>query len=114
MLAEGYTIKEVSAAIEVGQRSIYRWKADSSFQDEVDRLTLTAGIATTADRLRIIKRVLRQNTVDGEIKTRRDVLEWLKLAHDETNKQSAVLALNINGYDEQVIKIYGNNEGSGN
>lgn len=83
--AEGYTVEEVAAQIGVTERTLYRWRADTEFANEVDRLSQMVGIATRAERLRIAMRVIRQKIRTGEIETTRDVLDWLKYAQGETD-----------------------------
>lgn len=107
LLAEGYMTKEVAAEVEVDPRSVRRWKADSAFVEYVDRLTLSSGVAISAERLRIIKRVVRDKTDGDEIQTKKDLLEWLKLAHDETSQAGNVFQLNVVGFDQALTKIYG-------
>lgn len=109
LLAEGFALKEVWEQIGIDERTLRRWRADNTFSDEVDRLSLAAGIASRAERLRIIKQVMRQK-VDketGHVTTKKDALEWLKLAHDETTDTGASLTLNIVGFDQALEKIYG-------
>lgn len=85
-LAEGKTQKEAAQDAEVTDRSIRLWLERPEFSAEVDRLTLLTGIALRAERLRIVKRVLRQSVKDDQkIKTSKDILEWLKHAQSETN-----------------------------
>lgn len=109
LLAEGFALKEVWEKIGVDERTLRRWRADNTFSDEVDRMTLAAGIASSAERLRIIKRVVRQRVDEntGVVITKKDVLDWLKLAHDETTDTGASLTLNIVGFDQALEKIYG-------
>lgn len=84
-LAEGLTREQAAARADISERTLYRWLADEDFSAEVDRLTLMAGIASRAERLRIAQRVARQMIGDdGTIKTDRDLLDWLKYAQSET------------------------------
>jgi transposase-like protein len=85
MLAEGHTIKETAKAVGVDSRTIDRWKTNDMFSQEVDRLSLMLGIAQKAERLRIAKRVVRQRTRGTTIRTKRDLLDWLKYAQSETD-----------------------------
>lgn len=85
-LAEGRTQKEAAQLAEVTDRSIRSWLQDPEFSAEVDRLTVLTGISLRAERLRIIKRVIRQSVKDDQkIKTEKDLLDWLKHAQSETN-----------------------------
>ncbi len=85
LLAEGNTQKYVAEAIGKNVRTVERWLTDIEFSAEVDRLSVMTGIASKAERLRIAKRVIRQKTMDGIIKTDKDILEWLKFAQGETD-----------------------------
>jgi hypothetical protein len=85
-LAEGRTQKEAAQLAEVTDRSIRSWLQDPEFSAEVDRLTLLTGISLRSERLRVIKRVIRQSVKDDQkIRTEKDILEWLKYAQSETN-----------------------------
>jgi hypothetical protein len=85
-LAEGRTQKEAAQIAEVTDRSIRLWLDNPEFSAEVDKLTLLTGISLRSERLRIIKRLIRQKVKDdGAIKTDKDLLEWLKYAQSETN-----------------------------
>jgi hypothetical protein len=93
-LAEGYTVEEASKRNYVSRRSIDRWKSDAEFAAEVSRLAQMIGIAQKAERIMIVKRVVRQqmkeqiNKETGEIETivhtRKDLLDWLRFAKSET------------------------------
>lgn len=84
-LAEGKTQKVVADEVEAGERTIRDWLANPEFAAEVDRLSLMIGISGRAERLRLVMRVVRQKTSDDEIKTDKDLLEWLKFAQSETD-----------------------------
>jgi hypothetical protein len=84
LLAEGYTYKQVAAEIKKSLKTVYRWTLDMEFAAEVDRLSVMVGIASRAERLRLVKRVIRQQV--GEIiATDKDLLDWLKFAQSETD-----------------------------
>jgi transposase len=85
LLAEGYTQQHVADEIGKSRRTVERWVSDIDFSAEVDRLSLMTGIASRAERLRLAKRVIRQKTDEGFIKTEKDILEWLKFAQGETD-----------------------------
>jgi len=85
MLAEGHTYKEVGKDIGKTDKTIQRWMADIAFSSEVDRLSIMVGIASRAERLRIAKRVIRQQVQGESIKTEKDLLDWLKFAQGETD-----------------------------
>ena len=91
-LAKGYTIREAAEQARVNERTIYRWKKNLEFDLEVDRLTLLTGIASRAERLRIAMRAIRQGVQDTGIKTKRDILDWLKFAQSETDGAKLNLA----------------------
>ena len=86
-LAGGATQARAAQEAGVTDRTLRRWLADSDFVEEVDRLTLMTGIATRADRLRLAKRVLAQleDPETGQVRTARDLLDWLKFAQSETD-----------------------------
>jgi hypothetical protein len=85
-LADGRTQKEAAQLADVADRTIRTWLEHPEFAAEVDRLTLLTGIALRSERLRIVKRVIRQSVKDEQkIKTTKDILEWLKHAQSETN-----------------------------
>jgi transposase-like protein len=84
LLAEGYTYQEVADEIGKTKRTITAWMGEIEFSAEVDRLSLMCGIASRAERLRLIKRVIRQQAGD-KVTTDKDVLDWLKFAQSETD-----------------------------
>lgn len=85
-LAEGHTIKEAAEQAKKDERSVYRWKHDIDFSQEVDRLSLMIGIASRAERLRIAQRIARQMvSEEGKLITEKDLLDWLKFAQSETD-----------------------------
>jgi Homeodomain-like domain-containing protein len=85
-LADGRTQQQVATECDITSRTIQRWLEHPEFAAEVDRLTLLTGIALRAERLRIVKRVIRQSVKDDQkIKTTKDILDWLKHAQSETN-----------------------------
>lgn len=84
-LAEGYTDREAAEIARITRRTVQRWKRNLDFQCEVDRLTHMVGIASRAERLRIAMRAVRQFVHDTGVKTKRDVLDWLKFAQGETD-----------------------------
>jgi hypothetical protein len=84
-LAEGKTREQAAEAAEVTERSIYIWLQDPAFTEELDKLTLLVGIATRAERMRLVKRAVAQRfRDDGTVETKADVLDWLKFAQSET------------------------------
>lgn len=85
MLAEGYTHKQVGDAVGKTDRAIRLWLSEVEFAAEVDRLSLMVGIASRAERLRLVQRVIRQKVKDGNVETEKDILEWLKFVQGETD-----------------------------
>lgn len=89
LLAEGYLAKDVARMMDISDQTISNLRKHPEFLDEVDRLTLMTGIATKAHRLRLAKAAIRKfvEERDGEIviKTKADLLEWLKYAQSETD-----------------------------
>ena len=86
--APGIQLRQDALAEEFGisTSTIHRWMHHPEFSAEVDRLSLMMGIASRAERLRIAMRVARQSVnADGTIRTRRDILDWLKYAQSETD-----------------------------
>ncbi len=84
-LAEGKTQQEVAAEVEVTDRTLRNWLSEPEFAEEVDRLSLMVDVASRAARLRLTMRVVRQKISGSEIKTEKDLLEWLKFAQSETD-----------------------------
>jgi transposase-like protein len=86
LLAEGYTHQQVAEEIGKSDRSIRLWLAEMEFSAEVDRLSVMIGIASRAERLRIVKRVVRQKALsDTFLISDKDILDWLKFAQSETD-----------------------------
>jgi transposase-like protein len=83
-LAEGMTRAAAAKHADISDRSLYRWLANPEFMAEVDRLSLMVGIATRAERLRLVQRVIRQRVTEEGILSKADILDWLKFAQSET------------------------------
>lgn len=96
LLAQGYNQRETSEQTGISQRTVRRWYSKLEFAMEVDRLTLLTGISTRAERMRIVMQVVRQRIIEEEGKefvlSKRDILEWLKLAQSETDGAKLDLA----------------------
>ena len=96
LLAQGYNQRETSEQTGISQRTVRRWYSKLEFAMEVDRLTLLTGISTRAERMRIVMQVVRQRITEKEGKefvlSKRDILEWLKLAQSETDGAKLDLA----------------------
>ncbi len=85
-LAQGATQAEAAEIAGVSDRTIRNWLNAPEFSEEVDRLTLMTGIANRAERLRVVKRIIKQRVKDGEfILSEKDLLDWLKYAQSETD-----------------------------
>ena len=81
MLALGYTIRETAEKCEVTERTIYNWKANDQFMQEVDRLAVTSGIANKANRMIILNRMIREFVKNDGIKLHDEsLLDLLKEA----------------------------------
>jgi hypothetical protein len=96
-LAEGFTNLEVAERNKVSRQTIWKWQKIQEFEAEVDHLTLMIGIAKKAERLQIVKRVVRQ-MMREVMKIDRDLLDWLKYAQTETDG----LRLNLVGLLESL------------
>ena len=84
MLAEGKSITLVAKEIGCSADTIDAWRGAPEFAAEVDRLTLMTGIALPAHRMRIIKAAIDQRIAeDGTVLSKKDILEWMKLANEE-------------------------------
>ncbi len=71
-------------------------------------MTLANGVAAKGERLRIIKRAVRQQmTKGGYIRTEKDVLDWLKQAHKETSEQQGSVQLNVLALPDSLNLVYG-------
>lgn len=111
MLAQGHTIVEVAKAFEVDSRTIDRWKDDISFMDEVDRLTSTTGLASDAELIRAVKRLIdRKRGKDGDLDSNRDVSELMRLLREITTGRAGAY-IEINGYEDMIKKVYGGDQG---
>lgn len=84
-LSQGLTIAESAEQAGVAERTIYRWLDHPEFSAEVDRLTHMVNIASRAERLRLVMRVVRQKVRGEAIQTDKDLLDWLKFAQSETD-----------------------------
>lgn len=84
-LASGYTWQATADEVGVDKRTITNWMQRPEFAAEVDRLSLMVDVASRAERLRIAMRAVRQRVGEEEIKTDKDILDWLKFAQSETD-----------------------------
>ena len=61
------------------------WLCVTEFVAEVYRLSCMIDVASRAERLRIVMRVVRQKVrADGTPETEKDLLDWLEYAQSET------------------------------
>ena len=99
-LADGVSIKETADLVGVASRTIDYWLANHEFRAERDRLTLIAGIASKASRLRVAMRVIRsQEAEDAKPITRADLLDWLKYVQSETDGVRLDLTATLAAFD---------------
>jgi len=84
LLADGFTVKDISEQTGIPVRTIDRWKTNPDFAAEIDRLTQMFGVASKAERMRIAKQIVRQKLA-GPRATARDLLDWLKFCQSETS-----------------------------
>lgn len=85
-LADGLTQKQASEVANVHENTVQRWMRNPEYSAEVDRLTLMTGIASRAERMRIVRRVVRDRVQEEVfIRTEKDLLDWLKFAQSETD-----------------------------
>lgn len=86
-LAEGKSQQQVASLVGVTDRTIRNWLDDNRFLAEIDRLSLMVGVASRAERLRLVNRLVKQKVreEDGYIITEKDLLDWLKFAQSETD-----------------------------
>lgn len=83
-LANGYTWSQVEDRVGISETQLWRWTRHPEFSAEVDRLSLLAGVAGKAARVRLLKSAINQQiSEDGKIDTKKDILDWLKLLRDE-------------------------------
>lgn len=88
LLAEGQTNKQVADEIKVTERTIYNWKQETVFAQEVDRLTLTRDVANRAERIRIARRMLLKKAASGaieDLESTKDPIDILRFIQSETN-----------------------------
>jgi hypothetical protein len=86
LLALGYDKQYVANEVEVSRGTIYNWLDDPEFAAEVDRLSVMLDVSSRAERLRIAMRIVRQRTdEDGNLRSDKDLLDWLKFAQSETD-----------------------------
>lgn len=85
-LAEGRSKADAARMAGVDRCTIYDWLRYPDFCAEIDRLSLMVGVSSRAERLRLAMRIVRQRTdEEGNIKSEKDLLDWLKFAQSETD-----------------------------
>lgn len=85
LLGEGHTIVEVARILRLNRKTIDRWLDRVEFAQEVDRLSCMVDVAGRAFRLRVAMRAIRKKIKGSQVRTRADVLNWLKYAQSETD-----------------------------
>ena len=87
MLGEGYTYAETAAEVGVTERTIFTWKHTLEFDMEVDRCSMIYGLASKAERNRLIMKAARQYVkTDGTIDLGKDtLLDYIKEARMNTD-----------------------------
>jgi hypothetical protein len=86
-LAEGATIVKAAARAGVSTFTIEAWRSKPEFASEVDKLTFMTGLALPAHRVRLAKQFIDQQIEqDGTIRSKRDILDWLRFI-DDTQKE---------------------------
>lgn len=100
MLAAGCTRAEVARDIDICERQLYRWLKHQQFMGEVDRLTFLSGPVVKAERIRMMKRLIRSRLDEnGVLQSNKDVFDWIKLLRDEigTMEFAAIMAQLMQG-----------------
>lgn len=86
LLAQGLTENETADTVKVAERTVQRWKHDTEFAAEVDRLTLMVNISGRAYRMRLAMKMVRSFLTGTKIQNKPDnLLDWLKYAQSETD-----------------------------
>jgi len=67
MLAEGYPLQTVADEVGVQRTTIWRWRQHPEFAMEVDKLTLMYGLASKAERMRLINQAAKQMVSEEKI-----------------------------------------------
>ena len=72
--------------------TIEAWRSIPEFSAEVDRVTLMTGLALPAHRVRLAKQFIDQQIAeDGTIRSKRDILDWLRFIDDTMEGVKATL-----------------------
>lgn len=92
-LADGYTWQETANEVGVDKRTICNWMQNPEFSAELDEFTVMFTLASKAERVRVMKRIIRQKiNEDGTYQTKADLIDWMKLLKDEIGSLSLGLA----------------------
>lgn len=84
MLADGYTKRETAEAVGVDDRTLYRWQRHPEFEAEKHKLAFLTGATVKAERVIMIKQLIRSKlNDDGILNSRKDILDWIRLLRDE-------------------------------
>lgn len=81
LLGTGITVAAAAAAVGISERQIYRWKNEIAFMDVVQGYQNQS----SAERLKTAHQMVRE-IIKAEIPTKKDLLDWLKYARDETER----------------------------
>ena len=84
MAAEGEKIVDIARKLDMSIHTAYHWNENPVIREEINRLSLMFGIASKAERVRIAKRVVRQKLLGDHVRTKKDILDWLKYVAKET------------------------------
>ena len=83
----GFTNAAMAAAVEIHVNTLYLWKRDPEFNELVDRLTVTSGLAVKSNRIRfakgVIQKIADERETKGQLPTEKDTLDWLKYIQSE-------------------------------
>ena len=95
MAAEGEKIVDIARKLNMSIHTAYHWNEDPLIREEIDRLSLMSGIASKAERMRIAKKAARQKMLGDHVRTKKDLLDWLKFASKEMEGERVHVHLNI-------------------
>ena len=87
LLSQGYSIKEVAEEVGVTDRTIYNWKNIEEFEMEVDRLSVVYGLASKAERTRLLMKMARQKvkedgTLELDDTSLMDIIKEMRMQTD--------------------------------
>jgi hypothetical protein len=102
-LAEGKRPGNVALEFGLSEGYIRRLKQNKDFMSYVDELTMTLGLATAAERVRIAKAMIEKKLEDG-LASKKDVLEWMRYLGEETGHLNAQGSVNITMHITQQMQ----------